>query len=205
MSEALVAVGQWFWSNGINGFIFIWLPLLTWQSLRPRTGYKFHIWPKLPSGYTFKLVYSDEKPTNPIDGVTYCTILSSKTHDITGKPDFIYSDRRGRKFFPTELKSHTLNTSDRKDGEFKPRDKDLHQLYMYFLIVGETYGRVPYGWLIYSNGMFKVYNTRQARKKITRLLADMRHMLTTGQGQPNPSFINCKHCVCRETVCEHND
>ena len=202
--DGLSPILSWIWRNHFP-FTMIFLAWSIWRD----NGYHFTRWPKLPPAYKFKLVYSDEKPDKPVEGATYCTILKSEKYDISGKPDFIYSDRRRRNFFPTELKSHTLGIdkkeSDHKLQHTKPRDKDLHQLYMYFLIVGETYGHVPYGWLIYSDGMFKVYNTCQARKKITRLLGDMRHMLDTGHGQPNPSFINCKHCVCRETVCEHND
>lgn len=172
--------------------------ILGFVGRKPAPSYHHVSVPKLP-GFGHKLVYSDEKPTHPVAGVTYCKILASEQYDIIGKPDFIY--QKGRGFIPTELKSHALG----EKSALSPRPKDLHQLYMYFLIVGETYGPVPYGWLIYRDCMFKVRNTRRARQTIIQLLVDMRRMLATGDGEPNPSFINCKHCICRETVCDYHD
>ena len=180
-------------------FIYVWSK---WGSWRNPYGIDYN--PKLPSRFTWKLVYSDEKPDKPVEGVTYSTILKSEQYDITGKPDFVY--QRKNHYMPVELKSHALGVEKKAFNQLKPRDKDLHQLYMYFLIVGETYGKVHTGEIIYKDCMFTVVNDRRARKKIIRILDDMRHMLDNPDTQaPNSSFINCKHCVCRETVCEHHD
>ena len=147
---------------------------------------------------SYKLIYTDQKQTEKKEGVTYGKILYSEKYDITGKPDYLY--KKGNDYLPVELKSGKIGEED------SPREKDLMQLVMYFLIIEDLYGVVPTsGHLIYSDAMFVVNNTKALRKRIKIILKEMREMLKTGEQQANPSYINCRYCVCRETVCEYTE
>lgn len=144
----------------------------------------------------YRLIYTDQKVKEKKPEVTYGKILVSQTYDITGKPDYVYQ-KRGRTV-PVELKSGKIGEAT------APREKDLMQLVMYFLILEDVYGKKPkQGRLIYPDGMFVVRNTKALRKRLKAVLAQMRTMLHTGVQEPKASFVNCRYCLCRETVCEH--
>ena len=59
------------------------------------------------------------------------------------------------------------------------------------------------GRLVYNNYMFIIKNTRSLRRKVKQILADMRDMLKTGEQNVNPSYVKCRYCICRDTVCEY--
>jgi len=123
-------------------------------------------------------------------------LLHCEKHDLRGKPDYIYKSIITGRLVPMELKSGQVDNA--------PNHGDLMQLAAYFLIIESHYGARPKkGFLRYKNAMFRVKNTRGLRKALLTVLADMRGMLETGEGQANPSFVNCRHCVARGTVCEH--
>ena len=155
--------------------------------------------PKLP-GMAYRLFYTDEKTTAKKENVIYSKLLYSRKHDISGKPDYIYAERKGNMLLPVELKSGSI-------GErLEPRENDLMQLAMYFLIIEDVYKVQPKkGRIIYKDAMFIVRNTKKLRKKIKSVLKDMREMLKTGEQEANASFTTCKKCICRSTVCEYCD
>ena len=149
--------------------------------------------PQLPR-FTYKLIYTDENTIKKKKGVTYGAILKSEKYDITGKPDYIY--KKGKNYYPIELKSASLGKNK------KPRKKDLMQLAVYFLIIEEVYGKTKKGKIIYKDAMVIVKNNNGLKSQIKQTLKEMREMLHTGEQQANPSYINCKNCVCKNTVCE---
>ena len=51
--------------------------------------------------------------------------------------------------------------------------------------------------------MFKVRNTRRIRKEVIKTVNSMRNMMKTGKGEANASFVNCRYCLCRGTVCKY--
>ena len=125
-------------------------------------------------------------------------LLYSAKYDLRGKPDYIFKKRLGGATVPVELKSGSI-----KDDPL-PHPGDLLQLAAYFLLLEDIYGkRPPYGWLKYSDYMFYVRNTRKIRKEVKQTMADMRKMLEDGEGTPNASFVNCRHCICNGTVCPY--
>ena len=135
-----------------------------------------------------RLIYSDEAGGQ---------VLRCEKHELRGRPDFIYKTRLMGRLVPMELKSGEV-----KDG---PHYGDVMQLVTYFVIIEGAMGKRPgRGYLRYKNAMFVVKNTRAVRKELMAILADMRKMLKTGQGAANPSFVHCRHCLARGTVCEKN-
>jgi CRISPR-associated exonuclease Cas4 len=135
-------------------------------------------------------IYSDEKGTK---------LLVADAYQLQGKPDYIFQTWFLRKYIPLEIKSGLLK-------EDEPHPGDVYQLAAYFLIIEEVYGkRPPYGKLVYANKTFKIRNTYRIRKQLKQTLKQMRGML---EGQTKmkaePSFIKCKNCVCKMTVCEFN-
>lgn len=146
----------------------------------------------------YELFYSDQKSEDKIEGVIYAKLLHSDIHNISGKPDYIYRKKNGTKLIPVELKSGVIGDSD------TPRQGDLMQLVAYFIIIEDVYGLRPkQGRLIYKDYMFIIKNTQKVRKELLAILWDMRDMLQTGEGEANNAFVQCKHCLCRETVCEY--
>lgn len=105
---------------------------------------------------------------------------------------------KGRKLIPAELKSGDIGK------KLQPRDGDMMQLAVYFLLAEAEWGARPRkGLLIYNDGMFVIRNTRKLRNKLTRTLVEMENMLKDpGYITAEPGFIKCKHCLCRGTVCE---
>ncbi len=138
-----------------------------------------------------KVVYSDDVSFADVDK----HVLTHESLKLRGKPDYIIRTFWGN-YIPVELKSSSI-----KDKEF-PRDNEVIQLLAYFFLVGENYGKVRRGFLVYNDYMFVVKNNKRARKVLLNTLFDMEKILKTGRGECEPSFIKCKHCVCRGTVCE---
>ena len=150
---------------------------------------------KIP-GYS--LIYSDARPKNKKDNVEYGTLLKSESLDIQGKPDFIFESRFMKRIVPVEIKSGSI-----KDEE-EPHFGDLMQLAAYFVIVEEKKRKkAKYGKLIYKDYMFKVYNTAKLRRELAGVLNDMRSMLNGKMIEAEGSFVKCRHCVCKMTVCEY--
>ena len=135
-----------------------------------------------------KSIYKDEKGAK---------LLVADKLAIQGKPDFIFETWFRKKCIPLEIKSGSL-----KDDT--PHLGDLYQLGAYFLIIEEVYGKKPpYGKLVYSNKTFTVRNTRSLRRNILRTVHDMRDMLEQNHTpKPTPDFVKCRHCICKDTVCE---
>jgi len=141
------------------------------------------------SPFLHRLIYKDGK------GVK---LLHSEKYNLRGKPDLIFKNIITGRFVPMELKSGQI-TDDLRHG-------DIMQLTAYFLIIEDVMGRRPrVGYLRYQNAMFKIKNNRKRRKALLRITAEMRKMLLTGEGQANPSFVNCRYCIAKNTVCEFAD
>ena len=125
-------------------------------------------------------------------------LLKSEKHDLRGKPDFIFQNIITGRPVPMELKSGEVDDM--------PHLGDLMQLAAYFLIIEDAMGARPKkGYLRYKNAMFKVKNTVRLRRALLAVVADMREMLVTGEGEANSSFVNCRYCAAKGTVCEFAD
>ncbi|NLK98639.1 CRISPR-associated protein Cas4 [Defluviitalea saccharophila] len=145
------------------------------------------------------IIYTDQKEKYKAPDIEYGKILYSEKYDLQGKPDYIFQKRWSKNLIPVELKSGTINEDD-----IRPHEGDMMQLAAYFLIIEDVYNKRPKeGRLIYSNYMFIIRNTWKLRRKTKQILAEMRDMLKTGEQNVNPSFVKCRYCICRDTVCEH--
>jgi len=145
----------------------------------------------------YEIIYADSNTRKklPKGGGLSGKLLVSEAHGLRGKPDYIY--KKGNKIVPVELKSATLEKRGAREG-------DIMQLAAYFLIIGDVYKLKPrYGYLVYGDAVFKIKNTRGLNKNLRNVTGEMRRMLVTGNGRANAGFVNCKHCICRGTVCEH--
>lgn len=146
----------------------------------------------------YVLVYTDQSADKKEKNVEYSKILYSEKYDIQGKPDYIFKKAIGRSFVPLEVKSGTIGSDE------LPHKGDLLQLASYFIIIEDVYGVKPrYGKLVYRDYMFKVRNTRRIRKEVIKTVNSMRNMMKTGKGEANASFVNCRYCLCRGTVCKY--
>ncbi len=146
----------------------------------------------------YHMIYSDARSgkKNSLDS----KLLRSEKYDLTGKPDYIFKRNFGKALIPAELKSAEIKDAD------MPYLGDMLQLGAYFLIIEETFRiRPKTGRLIYRDYMFVIRNTSSIRKKVLSTVYDMRSMLETGNGVFCDSFIHCRHCMCRGTVCEMHD
>lgn len=174
-------------------FIILFLPLLFFLLIRPKSIRKTNSKSLAPFGYT--LFYTDQNTKKKKPNVIYKKLLFSKKYNIQGKPDFVY--KKFKTCYVIELKSGAI-----KDAPI-PHTGDLLQLVAYFLIIEDLYGyKVKKGKLIYSDYCFIVRNTRYLRKYLLNVLEDMRYMLKTGEGEAECSFVHCRYCMCRQTVCE---
>lgn len=164
--------------------------------LKPKPIKKCKLRKIAPLGY--KLFYTDQNTNNKKDGVIYKKLLYSEKYNIQGKPDFIY--KKFNTCYIVELKSGSIKK------ETIPHTGDLMQLIAYFLIIEDLYGyKVKKGKIIYNDYCFIIRNTRYLRRYLLAILKDMRYMLKTGDGEANCSFTHCKHCMCRQTVCDFYD
>lgn len=136
-------------------------------------------------------IYTDEKGTK---------LLVAPKYELQGKPDFIFETWFLKRYIPLEIKSGKLK-------EEVPHPGDVYQLAAYFLIIEEVYGkRPPYGKLVYANKTFTIRNTFKIRHEIKSILRQMRNMLEEKEMPiAEPSFMKCKNCICKGTVCEFNE
>lgn len=141
------------------------------------------------------LVYADQKQEGRDD---FGKLLYSEKYDLRGKPDYVFRRRFGRGIIPIEIKSGRIGQ------ESFPHQGDLLQLYAYFLLLEDVFGRrPPFGWLEYQDSMFFVRNTPAARRQALETMKEMRRMLETGKGTPKAEFATCRYCVCNGTVCPY--
>ena len=153
--------------------------------------------PKLP-GYAYRVIYSDRKQNDEYRESTISgTVLKCERLNISGKPDYIYRHKNGE-LVPVELKSGEIGEAA------EPYPGDLMQLASYFAIVEECFEERPaYGLVVYKDYMFKIKNTARLRRALRNVLKDMRDMLTHGEANPAASFVKCRNCMCKGTVCEY--
>jgi len=176
------------------------LALLTALALLPRQ--KDIAREQVRKRYTgWRLVYSDERKAKRLRGVVYSKLLRAESGGLTGKPDMIFKRRFGRGLMPVELKSGRIKDAD------APHEGDLLQLAAYFVIIEEAYGvRPKLGRIVYSDGAFRVWNTRALRQWLADTMARMRHMLEAGEDaeEANSGFAECRYCLCKQTVCAYS-
>ena len=155
--------------------------------------------PKSPSS-GYRLIYSDQKSVNKEqDSAVYGLILTCESMGISGKPDYVYRHKNGE-ILIVELKSGEIGEG------IEPYNGDLMQLASYFAIAEEHFGEKPReGLIIYKDYMFKVKNTARLRRMLKSVLHEMRDMLKHGEANPAASFVKCKNCICKGTVCEYTD
>ncbi len=148
--------------------------------------------------FGYKIFYADQKIKKNSNNIIQSKILTSKRYGLKGKPDFILKSKFGSSLIPIELKSGTIKEN------LVPRQGDLMQLAAYFIIIEDYFGIVPKsGRLIYKDYMFIIKNTKKLRNILLETVDDMRDMLDGCKQYVEPSFVMCKHCVCRGTVCEY--
>jgi CRISPR-associated exonuclease Cas4 len=141
----------------------------------------------LPIG---RVIYSDTSDWRAIDKP-----LFSRTHRLTGKPDYLV--QQGREIVPIEVKSaHTPN-----DG---PRRSHVLQLAAYCLLVEETYRQRPkYGIVKYADRMFAVDYTDTLRTELLDVIAAMRDDLARGAAErSHDEAARCVHCGYRHACPE---
>ncbi|MDR2940879.1 MAG: hypothetical protein LBV08_11280 [Clostridiales bacterium] len=143
------------------------------------------------------MIYTDQKGNFDKEKIVVSEMLVSKKHDIRGKPDYIFMNKRKNDLMPVELKSGKIGQ------RAFPHKGDFMQLIAYFVILEEVFGLEPKeGRIIYKDYMFIVNNIKSHRDEFFNILSDMRSMLKTGEGKANASFVSCRHCICNGTVCE---
>lgn len=146
----------------------------------------------------YSVIYADQKAKTKKQQESYGKLLYSAKYDIQGKPDYIFKSYMGNRLIPVEIKSGYIGDED------MPHRGDLLQLVAYFLILEDVFGVKPrYGRLVYSDYMFIIKNTDKLRKEVKGTLSSMRQMLKDGEGEANSSFVKCRYCICRGTVCEY--
>ncbi len=169
----------------IEGIVLVCVTCILWLGFRPTMSVK-HKKELGVKGAT--AIYSDEKGTK---------LLVAPKLLLQGKPDFIFETWFLKRYIPLEIKSGQLK-------EQEPHLGDLYQLVAYFLIIEEVYGkRPPYGKLVYANKTFKIRNTYKLRSTLHHTVRQMRQMLEEKYSPvADPSFIKCKNCICKDTVCQ---
>jgi len=147
----------------------------------------------------YALIYADQKQGKKHEE-DFGKLLYSAKYELQGKPDYIFQSPFLKKIVPVELKSGEI------DEEEMPHHGDLLQLGAYFLILEDVYGqKPPFGRIVYQDYMFEIKNTAKIRNEVPSTMKEMREMLQYGVGKANPSFANCRPCVCNGTVCEFSE
>ena len=140
--------------------------------------------------YDGKIIYSDLQETNKT--------LFSRTHQISGKPDYILKKRKNL-YIPIEVKTGKHE---------KPKIEHIMQLISYCQLVEETYKQTcPYGILIYydTKKQFKIPNSNQYKSLLKNTIQTMREQLHTQDIETNHNDpAKCKHCsmktYCHEQI-----
>jgi CRISPR-associated exonuclease Cas4 len=102
--------------------------------------------------------------------------LFSQQYHLTGKPDYLVE--KGTQIVPVEVKP------GRDAGE--PYHGDILQVAAYCLLVEQQYGRrPPFGYLKYSQTLFRVDYTTQLRQELLSRLATMRRDLESRDVAPS--------------------
>lgn len=174
-------------TEGIQLGVLAIITLILWKSFRPR----IKVSQKKEIGIRgATAIYKDEKGTK---------LLVAPQYDLQGKPDLIFETWILKRYIPLEIKSGKL-----KEDEDEPHLGDLYQLAAYFLIIEDVYGkRPPYGKLVYANKTFTIRNTRRIRSEVKEIVRKMKAMIEEkDMPKASPSFTKCKHCICKDTVCE---
>ena len=116
--------------------------------------------------------------------------LFSRRHLLTGKPDYLVEDRRGK--IPVEVKSMPSPPS--------PYRSHVLQLAAYCLLVEDEYGQPPsYGIVKYRDRAYAVEYTAQLRAQLLSVLDEMRHHLDADDVCPSHANPNrCRACGYRD-------
>jgi len=113
--------------------------------------------------------------------------LYSRTLSLSGKPDYIVRDRKGR-LIPVEIKSSRAK---------EPYRSHILQLAAYCLLIEENYNvAVPYGIVVYSDKLqHKIEFDKHLRHDLLNTLKEMRGALE-GSSQPKRlrQTQKCRSC-----------
>ena len=138
------------------------------QSLRQKNG--------IPHG---QVIYSDlDRPAQP---------LYSRSIALSGKPDYIVRDKKGR-LIPVEIKSGRA---------IKPHRGHMLQLAVYCLLIEENYNvAVPYGILVYADKRpHKIEFDKHLRADLMRTIEEMRRAPESRPPERGHSQRNrCRSC-----------
>lgn len=146
-------------------------------------------------GYT--LFYTDQKSKIKNKNLLQSKILISERYNLSGKPDYIYKRKIGKRMIPVEIKSGTIESAK------LPRYGDFMQLIAYFVLIEEVYKIKPrIGYLVYKDFMFRIPNKKIYKNALFKIIEEMNYMLKTGKGKCTPSYNKCKNCIYYSTVCE---
>ena len=116
-------------------------------------------------------------------------VLFSRRYLLTGKPDFLIKTDGGA--VPVEYKS----------GRYiSPPLHHVLQLAAYCLLLEDVSGRlVPFGWVMYPSGRFRIDFDSRARIQLTSVMGEMRRILRGEQrvsGCADPG--RCRGCSFRD-------
>lgn len=155
------------------------LALLVWSQRQRRAA-------GLPKG---RLVYADTGAWQRC-----VRSLFSSRYQLAGKPDYVVEER-GR-VVPVEVKPGRTAS--------RPYEGDILQLAAYCLLVEEHHGCRPrYGYLKYSQGVFRIDYTDSLRRQLLARLDAMRRDLETGNASPSHAEPQrCLGCGHREVCSE---
>ncbi len=132
----------------------------------------------LEEAHSFRAVrqVEEESITYVDDPSEGAELLSSETHKLTGRPDFIMQD--GDKFIPVEVK-----TGRKPRG---PLFSHILQLAAYCLLVEEKTGRrPPYGLLRYGEAVHEIEYSQDLRSLLLSKLEEMREVAAKGEAHRN--------------------
>jgi len=125
-----------------------------------------------------KVIYSDlDHPAKA---------LFSKKLGISGKPDYVISDKRYGGLIPIEIKSGRAAN---------PYRNHVLQLAAYCLLVEETYHKpVPYGIIVYSDGkQHKIIFDESLRSDLIGVIKEMKRSMRSGC--PTRGHNQLRRCI----------